>query len=88
MLEIDLLFIGNLAYLKPATQGPHQWEYGDPSGAVDGNIDPAMDSLSCAHPFHNSLQRYDGGVWWQVDLQQTDVIIAVNITNRIDFQGR
>ena len=82
---VFVLLSGNLAYLKPATQGPGQWQDHGASLAVDGNVDQALGHHSCAHPNHHP--HYTGGVWWQVDLLQLDVIFAVNITNRIDFQG-
>ena len=86
MYKLGLLLLGNLAYGKPATQGPRTNDYHDAARAVDGNINQELNHSSCAHPYDPDYT--DGSAWWQVDLQQIYVIISVNITNRIGQQGR
>ena len=81
-----LLFLGNLAYRKPTTQGPGTNAYHYASRAVDGNLDPGINHGSCAHPYDPN--DADGSAWWKVDLQEIYVIISVNITNRIGQEGR
>ena len=76
-------FTGNVAYGKPATQGVGTHEDNVAARAVDGNHDPVIDHSHCAHPFDQVLP-YELA-WWEVDLGATYVVLAVNITNRVDF---
>ena len=79
-------FTGNVAYGKPATQGVGTYADNVAARAVDGNHDPVLDHSHCAHPFDQVLP-YELA-WWEVDLGATYVVLAVNITNRVDFCDR
>ena len=72
--------VGNVAYLKTATQGGGTNGNNHAGLAIDGNHNPTFRSIprTCAHPSGSVL------AWWRVDLGATYVILSVNITNRGD----
>ena len=91
MTDIDFnigwLLLGNMAYGKPAIQGPDTYGDYNASRAVDGNLDPEINAGgSCAHPFRRN--KHSATAWWQVDLLQSYVTIGVNITNRSSNRGK
>ena len=75
-------FTGNVAYDKTGDQGPVT-EY-PAEKAIDGSHDPRLASGHCAWVFGGSTAD---PAWWQVDLEQTYVVISVNITNSNTEQG-
>ena len=66
-------FVGNVAYMKTATQGNKTRRKKTAALAIDGNYG------SCAHPTGVDKTM---PAWWRVDLGSTYVILSVNITNR------
>ena len=77
-----LIFPGNVAYNKPASQSssPYtQWSERFPADrAVDGNTHPRMENGHCALPDVEWGQH----AWWRVDLEDTFNIYYVIIHNR------
>ncbi|XP_046562490.1 uncharacterized protein LOC124271391 [Haliotis rubra] len=75
-------FLSNIAKDKPASASSI-WR-GDafpPGVAVDGDVNPLWTSGSCFATEFNDLSP-----WWQVDLQDTYVVVEVRVTNREDFR--
>ena len=77
---LTLRLAGNVAYGKNATQGPLTSLDRVAWRALDGNHDPDSREGSCAHTTGPSGQTG----WWEVDLMGDYVVLAVNLTNRID----
>ena len=69
-----------MAYDKDAIQGPATSLDRVASRAVDGNHDPDLRGGSCTHTAGTAGQTG----WWEVDLMGDYVVLAVNLTNRID----
>ncbi|XP_046562491.1 fucolectin-6-like [Haliotis rubra] len=71
-------FLSNIAKDKPASASSI-WR-GDafpPGVAVDGDVNPLWTSGSCF-----AVDIGDFSPWWQVDLQDTYVVVEVRVTNR------
>ena len=75
-----------MAYGKHATQGVDTYNNHVAARAVDGNHDWDLNHNHCVHTIDNSSPRDPS--WWEVDLGETYVVLAVNITNRFDCGGR
>ena len=82
---MSFIIAGNVAYGKPATQGPNTYGDYDASRAVDGNVNQDLSAGSCAHPLDNTGSP--DTAWWEVDLGDEYVIQSVTIYDRTDWQS-
>lgn len=89
MFQMQLLFVQgvNIAYGKPATQGPGTYNNRLSSGiiqnytanlAVDGHTSGRFEDLSCTHTKGPS----SANAYWKVDLQKAYKITGMIIYNR------
>ncbi|XP_067650984.1 uncharacterized protein [Haliotis asinina] len=69
----------NIALNKPTKQSSDYGPSMTSDRAVDGNHNPYTTVKGCAHVAVYNKPSLD---WWQVDLQQTFLILTVSITNR------
>jgi alpha-L-fucosidase 2 len=76
--EVEIKPLPDVAVGKPATQSTTAHD-GVASRAVDGNTDGAWGSGSVTHTNEPSTEA-----WWQVDLEGTYALDAVEIWNRTD----
>ncbi|BFZ15393.1 hypothetical protein BsWGS_18432 [Bradybaena similaris] len=77
----------NVALKQPTSQSTNYTysnfpEQGQPSNAVDGNVDPELNHFSCAHTI------YEPNPWWHLQFNRSFILSRLHVYNRNLYQFR